>query len=219
MNELTESTVKQEALTVEQQAEAVQITTNEQYENAATILQTIKASKQKFIDFFAPSKKATDAAHKAVVANEKACTDPCEKAEKIIKGKMLVYSQQLEAQRIAAEEEARKAQQAEADKLLEQAAQAEQQGDSMAAEMAMAQADMVSQITTKVEVSKPTVKGVSTRSKTVVKIVDDAKIPSYINGFCIRTVDEKAILTLHKLNPGLAIPGVVFGVEQNIAVR
>ena len=85
--------------------------------------------------------------------------------------------------------------------------------------MAMAQADMVSQIQTKVEVVKPTVKGVSTRSKTVVKIVDDAKVPAFVNGICIRTVDEKAILALHKLNPGLTIPGIVFDVEQNIAVR
>lgn len=219
MNELTETNVKQEALTVEQQAQAVEITTNEQYENAATILKNIKESRQKFIDFFAPSKKAAAAAHNAICVNEKSCTDPCDKAESIIKGKMLTYQRQLEAQRIAAEAEAEKAKQAEADKLLEQAAQAEQQGDVMAASMAMAQADMVSQIQTKVEVVKPTVKGVSTRSKTVVKIVDDAKVPAFVNGICIRTVDEKAILALHKLNPGLTIPGIVFDVEQNIAVR
>jgi ribosomal protein S12 len=219
MNELTESNVKSEALTVEQQAEAVQITNNEQYENAATILKTIKESRQKFIDFFAPAKKAAAAAHKAICANETACTDPCDKAESIIKGKMLTYTKQLEAQRKAAEEETRKAQQAEADKLLEQAAQAEQQGDSMAASMAMAQADMVSQITTKVEVAKPKVAGVSTRSKTVVKIVDDAKVPAFVNGFCIRTVDEKAILTLHKLNPGLTIPGISFEQEKTLSVR
>ena len=89
MEQLTESNVRQKALTVEQQAEAVQIVTNTDFENAAAILKNIKTSKQKFIDFFAPSKKATDAAHKAVVANEKACTGPCDKAESIIKRKML----------------------------------------------------------------------------------------------------------------------------------
>ncbi len=136
-----------------------------------------------------------------------------------MKGKMLTYSQKIEAERRAAEEEARKAQRAEADKLLEQAAQAEEQGDVMAAEMAMVQAGLVWQIQTKVEVVKPAVKGVSTRSKTVVKIVDDAKVPAYLNGFCIRTVDEKAILTLHKLNPGLVIPGIVFEQEKILSVR
>lgn len=219
MNELTESTVKQEALSVEEQAQAVVISNNTEYETAVSILKSIKDSKKRFIDFFAPSKQAAAAAHKAICANEKSCTDPCDKAESIIKRKMLDYTRRVEAERKALEEEQCKSQQAEADKLLAQAAQAEKSGDTFTASIAMAQADVVSQITAKVDVAKPKVSGVSTRTKTVVKIVDDSKIPAYINGFCIRTVDEKAILTLHKLNPGLEIPGLVFEQEKTVAIR
>lgn len=219
MNELTEVSVNQQALSIEEQAKAVQITNNEQFESAAEMLKQIKAARKQVESYWKePIQKAFEA-HRALTAKKKAMTDLCDNAERMLKGKMLTYQQQLEAQRKAAEEEARKARRAEADKLLEQAAQAEQQGDAMAAEMAMAQADMVTQMTTKVEVAKPKVAGVSTRSKTIVKVVDDAKVPAYVNGFCIRKVDEKAILALHKLNPGLEIPGVVFEQEQILAVR
>ena len=216
---MDELSVKQEALSIEEQAEAVQITNNTEFESAATMLKQIKSAKKQVDDYWAePIQKAFEA-HRALTAKRKAMTDLCDNAERTLKSKMLTYQRQLEAQRRAAEQEARKAQQAEADKLLEQAAQAEEQGDVIAASMAMAQADMVSQITTKVEVAKPKVAGVSTCSKTVVKIVDDAKVPAYINGICIRTVDEKAILALHKLNPGLAIPGIAFEQEKILSVR
>lgn len=216
MNEIQ---VKEQATTLEQQAQDYQIQTNEDYSEAADFLKRVKGVEKEVKDYWKPAKEAAAKAHKAICKKEKTMLSICEKAESILKEKMLAYSQKVEAQRKAAEEEARKARQAEADKLLEQAAQAEQHGDAMAAEMAMAQADMVTQMTTKVEVAKPKVAGVSTRSKTVVKVVDDEKVPAYVNGFCIRKVDEKAILALHKLNPGLEIPGVVFEQEQILAVR
>lgn len=219
MNELTEQNVKTEALTVEQQAEAVEITTNEQYENAATILKNIKESKQKFIDFFAPSKKATDAAHKAVVANEKACTDPCDTATAIIKDKMTTYLRRIEAERKAQEEEARRAAQQEADRLLAEAAKAEESGDTMQATVNMAMAEQMSSIAPTVQVVAPNVKGISKKKVWNVKIVDEQKVPSYVNGVCVRPVDTKALLALRKLNPNAKISGVVFEQTDSLAVR
>jgi len=216
MNEIQ---VKEQAATLEQQAQAYTISSATDYEEAAGFLKRVKAAKKQVEDYWQePIQKAFEA-HRALTAKRQQMVSVCDSAERVMKGKMLTYSQKIEAERRAAEEEARKAQRAEADKLLEQAAQAEEQGDVMAAEMAMVQAGLVWQIQTKVEVVKPAVKGVSTRSKTVVKIVDDAKVPAYLNGFCIRTVDEKAILTLHKLNPGLVIPGIVFEQEKILSVR
>lgn len=219
MNELTESNVKQEALTVEQQAEAVQIATNEQYESAATILKNIKESRQKFIDFFAPAKKAAAAAHKAICANEKSCTDPCDKAESIIKSKMLTYQRRIEAERKAQEEEQRKAQQAEADKLLAEAAKAEEQGDTLQATVNMAMAEQMASIKPAVQVVAPKVSGVSTKKVWKVNITDERAVPSYIAGICIRSVDEKALLQLRRLNPNVEIAGVSFYQGSTLAVR
>jgi len=219
MEQLTESNVKQEALTVEQQAEAVQIATNSDFENAATILKNIKASKQKFIDFFAPSKKATDAAHKAVVANEKACTTPCDKAEAIIKRKMLAFSQKIEAERRAAEEAARKKAQEESDRLLAEAAKAEKSGDTMQATVNMAMAEQVSSIKPAVHVAAPKVTGVSKKKVWKCCITDSSKVPVAVCGVCIRPIDTKAVMQLHRLNPSIGIDGIEFYQDEQIAVR
>lgn len=219
MEQLTESNVKQEALTVEQQAEAVQIATNADFENAAAILKNIKTSKQKFIDFFAASKKATDAAHKAVVANEKACTTPCDKAEAVIKRKMLAYSQKIEAERRAAEEEARKKAKEESDRLLAEAAKAEKSGDTMQATVNMAMAEQMETVKPVVQVAKPQVQGISTKKVWKVRVTDEKAVPAYIAGICIRPVDERAIMQLHRLNPNVEIPGCTFYQDTQLAVR
>ena len=219
MNELTESDVKQEALTVEQQAEAVQIATNADFENATTILKSIKSSKQKFIDFFAPAKAATNAAHKAVVANEKACITPCDKAESIIKCKMLTYSQKVEAERRAAEEQARKAAREESDRLLAEAAKAEKSGDTMQATVNMAMAEQMESVKPAVQVAAPKVSGVSQKKVWKVRVDDEKAVPAYVNGICIRPVDERAIMQLHRLNPNVKIDGVSFYQENTLAVR
>lgn len=219
MNELSESTVKQEALTVEEQAQAVEITTNAQYENAATILQTIKTSKQKFTDFFAPSKKAAATTHKAICANESACLAPCDKADKIIRTKMLAYSQKIEAERRAVEEQARLAQQAESDKLLAEAATAEEQGDTFTATVNMAMAEQMSNLAPSVQVVTPKAAGISTKKIWQVQVTDDAAVPSYVNGVCIRPVDTKKLLDLRRLNPNVKIDGVEFYQTESLAVR
>lgn len=216
---MDELAVKAEATTLEQQAEAVKIATNSDFENAATILKNIKASKQKFIDFFAPSKKATDAAHKAVVANEKSCTDPCDKAESIIKRKMLAYSTKIEAEKRAAEEQAKKAAQEESDRLLAEAAKAEKSGDTMQATVNMAMAEQMESVKPAVQVFKPQVQGISTKKVWKVRVDDEKAVPNYANGICIRPVDERAIMQLHRLNPNVTIPGVTFFQTEQLAVR
>lgn len=219
MNELTESTVKQEALSVEEQAQAVVISNNTEYESAVTILKSIKESKQRFIDFFAPAKKAAAAAHKAICANEKSCTDPCDKAESIIKGKMLDYSSRVEAERRALEEEQRKAQQAEADKLLAEAAKAERQGDAVTATVNMAIAEQVVSVKPTVQIVAPSVQGVSKKKGWKVKITDEKAVPAYVNEICVRPVDERVLLQLRKLNPNVDIPGAEFYQEETLAIR
>lgn len=214
-----ELTVKQQATAIEQQAQAFQITNNADYESAAEFLKRIKAAKKEVVNYWKPAKEAAAKAHKELCAKEKAMTSICDRAEKILKSKMLAYSQKIEAEQKAREEEQRKAQQAEADKLLAEAAKAEQSGDTVQASVNMAMAEQVAQMNTKVQVAAPKVSGVSKKKVWKVKIVDETAVPAYVNGICVRPVNERLLLQLHKLNPNIKVDGVEFVQEETLAVR
>lgn len=219
MNELTEVSVNQQALSIEEQAQAVQITNNAQYESAAEMLKQIKAAKKQVEDYWKePIQKAFEA-HRALTSKKSAMTNICDSAEKILKGKMLTYSQNIESERRAAEEAARKAAQEEADRLLAEAAKAEESGDTMQATVNMAMAEQMASIKPAVQVVAPKVSGVSTKKVWKVKITDEKSVPSYVAGICIRPVDEKALLQLRKLNPNVEIAGVSFYQDSTLAVR
>ena len=219
MNELAETAVKEEAFTVEKQAKALAITNNEEYEFAGGFLRKIKETEKSIKDYWQPTKDAAAKAHKEICNKESAMLSVCNEAEKTLKSKMLTYNEQIEAERRAAEEEARKAQQEEADKLLAEAAKAESEGNSFSANIAVAQAETISEMPATVNIDKPKVQGISTRKKLTVSITDESKVPSYINGICIRPVDTKAILQLKRLNPSLEIPGISFKAESILSVR
>ena len=216
MNEIE---VKQQATTLEQQAQAYQIATNEDYEEAANFLKRVKGARKQVEDYWEePIKKAFEA-HRVLTAKRQQMIGVCDSAEKTMKSKMLHYQRQLDIQQSATVEEAKKVARTQTDELIEQAANAEQRGDSLTASMALAQADMISRVEPNVELSRPKVTGISTRTKTVVNIIDDNKVPAFVNGFCIRSIDQKSILALHKLNPSLEIPGIIFSEEKVLAVR
>lgn len=215
----TELTVQQETNQMVQAAQDISIADNVQFEYAAGLLKKVKQTKKQVTDYWKPAIDAANKTHKELTAKRKAMTDICDKAESIVKKKMLTYQQEQDAKRRAAEEEAKRLAQAESEKALSEAAEAEQSGDTIGAAIKMQQAESISTFTPTVVVEKPKVSGVSTRTKEVVTITDDAKVPAYINGFPIRTVDAKAIMALHKLNPTLEIPGIEFKTEQVLSVR
>lgn len=216
---MDELTVKQEATSLEQQAQAYTIATNEDYEQAAEFLKRVKAARKQVEDYWEePIKKAFEA-HKALTVKRKQMTDTCDSAEKVMKRKMLAYSTKIEAERRAAEEQARKAAQEEADRLLAEAAKAEESGDTMQATVNMAMAEQVASIKPAVQVVAPKIQGVSTKKVWKVKITDAKAVPSYVAGICIRPVDERAIMQLRRLNPNVEIAGVAFFQTEQLAVR
>lgn len=160
MNEIQ---VKEQAATLEQQAQDYQIVSNTDYEEAAGFLKRVKGAETEVKAYWKPAKDAAAKAHKEICEKEKAMLSICESAEKILKGKMLVYSQKIEAERRAAEEEARKAAQAESDRLLAEAAKAEKSGNSMAATVNMAMAEQMESVKPAVQVAAPKVTGISTK--------------------------------------------------------
>jgi hypothetical protein len=216
MNEIQ---VKEQAATLEQQAQDYQIVSNTDYEEAAGFLKRVKGAETEVKAYWKPAKDAAAKAHKEICEKEKAMLSICESAEKILKGKMLVYSQKIEAERRAAEEEARKAAQAESDRLLAEAAKAEKSGNSMAATVNMAMAEQMESVKPAVQVAAPKVTGISTKKVWKARITDEKAVPTYIAGICIRPVDERALLQLHRLNPNVEIAGVEFVQDEILAVR
>ena len=216
---MDELTVRQEATNLEPQAQAYTIENNEDYEQAAGFLKRVKAAKKQVEDYWRePIQKAFEA-HRALTAKRQQMIGVCESAEKVMKRKMLTYSQKIEAERRAAEEQARKAAQEESDRLLAEAAKAEESGDSASATVNMAMAEQVSSIAPAVQVASPKVQGVSTKKVWKVRVNDEKAVPAYANGICIRPIDERALLQLRKLNPNVEIPGCEFFQTEQLAVR
>ena len=155
MNEIQ---VKEQATTLEQQAQDYQIVSNTDYEEAAGFLKRVKGAENEVKAYWKPAKDAAAKAHKEICEKEKAMLSICESAEKILKGKMLVYSQKIESERRAAEEQARKAAQEESDRLLAEAAKAEKSGDTMQATVNMAMAEQIESVKPAVQVAAPKVR-------------------------------------------------------------
>jgi len=216
---MDEIEVKQQATTLEQQAQACQIATNEDYEQGAEFLKRVKSAEKEVKAYWKPAKDAAAKAHKEICQKEKAMLSICESAEKVLKTKMLAYSQKVEAERRAAEEQARKAAQKESDRLLAEAAKAEKSGDAMAATVNMAMAEQMETVKPTAQVAAPKVQGVSTKKVLKVKITDEKAVPAYANGICIRPVDERAIMQLHRLNPNVEIAGCEFFQTEQLAIR
>lgn len=216
MNEIQ---VKEQAATLEQQAQAYQIITNEDYEQAAGFLKRVKGAAKEVSEYWKPAKDAAAKAHKEICEKEKAMLSVCDSAERVMKTKMLTYSQKIEAERRAAEEQARKAAQKESDRLLAEAAKAEKSGDTMQATVNMAMAEQMESVKPAVQVSKPQVQGISTKKVWKVRVTDAKAVPAYVAGICIRPVDERAIMQLHRLNPNVEIAGCTFYQDMQLAVR
>ena len=219
MNELSETQVKQEALSVEEQANTLTVSNNEDYNTAAAFLKQIKAAKKGVTEYWKPAKDAAAKTHKEICQKEKAMTSVCDNAEKIIKSKMLSYSQKIEAERRAAEEQARKAAQKESDRLLAEAVKAEESGDLIQTTVNMAMAEQMESVKPAVQVAKPQAQGISTKKVWAARVTDANQVPAYINGFCIRPIDGRAIMQIRKLNPNIKIPGIEFYQKTQIAVR
>ena len=216
---MDEISVKSEAITLEQQAQDYQIVSNTDYEEVVGFLKQVKSTSNEVKAYWKPAKDAAAKAHKEICQKEKAMLSICESAEKILKAKMLSYSQRIEAERRAAEEQARKAAREESDRLLAEAAKAEKSGDTMQATVNMAMAEQMESVKPAVQVAAPKVSGVSQKKVWKVRVDDEKAVPAYVNGICIRPVDERAIMQLHRLNPNVKIDGVTFFQTEQLAVR
>ena len=125
---LEENSLKTQIVDMEVRADALVVTNDEEYRDAADFLTSLKAQAGKVKDFFKPIKDAAHKAHKEVCDREKLMLDPLTKAEKAIKKALGDYEYELECKRKAAEERARQAAKAAAERRLAEAIELETQG-------------------------------------------------------------------------------------------
>lgn len=202
------------------EAQSITIIDNIQYGLASQLLvehkQRIKAVK----DYWEKPKTIAKAAHQEICDKEKAMLAPFTQAETIIKAAMVNYQRKVEDERRAAEMEARKRQQEEAERLLAEVIKAEKAGNITRANAVMAMATTIDEMPVFSDVAAPKAAGVSTKKTWKARVTDTSLVPAYHSGIELRIINQSALNTIARLsNGGAAIPGVEFFEDISISAR
>lgn len=210
-----ENELEKEVSLIEQQAEAVVVATATDFEDAGAFLRQIKQAQKQVKDYWEPLRVSAKKSYDEVLAHRKAMIDPLDKAEKVVKAKVNEYRVAEERKRREQEEAMRRLAQAEVDRRLTEAAEAEANGDAAGAEYAMAEAEMLEgvSIVGGVQTQMPKVKGIS-QSKTWVLCEDEcdwSKVPVSLAGVELRPVDKATVIRMIKMSKGqIQIPGIKY---------
>ena len=208
-----EQELTQEVTSIEQQAEAFIVETDDDYQLACEFGRTLKQKSAEVKAFFKPMKDSAHQAHKAICDRESAMLKPLTNAEKIIKASCGTFLQEKERKRRAAEEAARRAAEAERERKLAEAAAAEAAGNADAAEAAFNEAVIMDEARnyTMAPAAKPKAAGTTTAKDWKITNIDPKLVPVEIMGAMIRPVDEAAVMRLIRATKGsISIPGITF---------
>lgn len=217
-----EEALCQEVTDIEFQAGAITIDNEDDYKEAGQFGRLLKQRTAEVKDFWKPLKEAAHKAHAEICAREKAMLQPLSNAEKILKQTMGAYISEQERIRREAEEAARRAAQAEAERRLQEAIALEAQGKSAAADAAVEEAEIMDEMSNMVSVSaeKPKAEGVTTKKDWEIESIDSSKVPVLFAGVELRPVDTSAVMRLIRSTKGqVHIPGVVYKEVAKVAFR
>ena len=217
-----ENKLEKQVSMIEQRVAEIVVESDEGYAYAGELTKQVKQMQTQVTDYWEPMRKSTYEAYKAVNDHKKEMLDPLASAEKILKRKMADYFNKKERERREREEAMRRQAEEEMKRKLEEAAQAESEGDSVAADMAMAEAEVMDAIasTAVVQRSAPAAKGVSASKTWRITKVDSETVPTHVQGVEIRPVDEKAVMRLIKATKGqIKIPGITYEEDVTVSVR
>lgn len=202
-----------EVTDIEFQAEAMLVTNDDEYTQAAEFGKIIKQKAAVVTEFFKPMKDSAYQAHKAICDREKAMLAPLKNAEATVKKTMGAYVQEQERKKREQEEALRRAAEAERERLLKEAAEKEKAGDTDGMEESLAEAVVMDEAMTFSAPTKatPKVSGVSTGKDWEIVKIDDSVVPISFAGMLIRPVDDKAVLRMIRASKGqIQIPGIVY---------
>lgn len=217
-----EEALCQEVTDIEFQAGAITIDNEDDYKEAGQFGRLLKQRTAEVKDFWKPLKEAAHKAHAEICAREKAMLQPLSNAEKILKQTMGAYISEQERIRREAEEAARRAAQAEAERRLQEAIALEAQGKSAAADAAVEEAEIMDEMSNMVSVAaeKPKAEGVTTKKDWEIESIDSSKVPVLFAGVELRPVDTSAVMRLIRSTKGqVHIPGVVYKEVAKVAFR
>ena len=220
--EESEGDLKREVTLAEQQAQGVTVTSDEEYASAGEFTKSVKKMQKKVKEYWEPLRVNAKATYDDILARKKQMLDPLESAEKILKSKMGAYSMEKEKKRKAQEEAMRKLAEQEMARKLEEAAKAEAAGDSLGAEYAMAEAEVMEDVSISggIRSQAPKADGISQSKTWKITSIDSSLVPVTFSGVEIRPVDEKAVMRLIEESKGtISIPGVQYEETVSISIR
>lgn len=219
---IVEAELDTEASSIELRVQKMTVTNDIGYVCAAETLKEIKAMQKKVTAYWEPLRLSAKESYDRILSRKKDMLDPLKSAEDILKGKMTEFTDEQEKKRKAQEEAMRKLAQNELEKKLAEAAAAEAAGDSATAQSAMAEAEVMDDVSVSGSIQTPniSVKGISKSKTWKIVGVDESRVPVEINGMVIRPVDEKAVLRIIKASKGtVRIPGVIYEEVTSISAR
>jgi hypothetical protein len=188
-------------------ANNINITSQEDLEQAAGFLKAIKDTQKRIKEYWQEPIKNAYETHKKLKAKENEMLEPLQNSEKIIKNKVAdynLYMEQLkreEEQRIKAEQERQALEQ------LQEAERLRAEGNEVEAQIVEENAIAMNQVEVSVDSGIEKVEGLSFRKDYEITITDATKVPAYINGTELRKIDLTQIKRFVKMtNNGVQIP-------------
>lgn len=208
------SLLQQEQSSVSVKANALEVTNKLSYDYAMDFLRNIKSVAKNIENYWAEPKRKANEVWKSIVAKEKAMLEPLTQAETIVKKKMSTYAE--EQQRIERELQQRLEQErrAEADRLMQIAAEEEAQCNEIEAQVNMQMAQTLETPSNYVGNTKQS----GTREIKTLVVDKGEEVPTYIDGICLRPVDLVAVKRYYQLT-GKLPAGISVKTETIIAVR
>lgn len=164
------------ALSVPEQAKQITIKTMADYTRASDIIMSIKAIRKKITDTFKPIKQKMDAAKQEVLDQEKAADAPLKEAEAWLSPQIIEWNREQERIRKTEEDRLRKiAEEAEKERLLNEAVAAEQSGNKEEAEAIISAPVQAPPVV--VPKAVPKVTGMSIRENWKFRITNEKLLP------------------------------------------
>lgn len=217
-NQLT--VIKEEQKSILEQIQEITINNEEDNIKAGNFLKQIKPVIKNIKAYWKPLKESAKKAHSDLCAKEKEMLEPLEQAETQIKAKMNIYITEQEEKARKEQEALRKAQEEEALKQLAEAEKLKAEGKELESQIQEEMAYTIDEVKT---VVKPTIQkqeGISYMTDYEIVVVDNKKVPTYVNGIEIRPIDVQAIKKLAKASKGqIQIDGIKILEKKVMKVR
>lgn len=217
-NQLT--IIEKEQKSILDQIQEITINNEEDNIKAGNFLKQIKPVIKNIEAYWKPLKESASKAHKDLCAKEKEMLEPLKQAETQIKAKMSVYITEQEEKARKEQEALRKAQEEEALKQLAEAEKLKAEGKEIEAQVQEEMAYAIDEVKTVVNPTIQKQEGISYMTDYEIVVVDNKKVPTYVNGIEIRPIDVQAIKKLAKASKGqIQIVGIKILEKKIMKVR